>query len=296
MRTSPAVLALSSVAGLASCDDCVAADALVDTPDGPRPLGAVAVGDRVRSVDPATGEETVAVVVAVRRAVRETVALVADGGRRLVCTTTHPLYDPDAGVWAPAGDWALGRRTSLLALDGERAAPVRVVAVEGSAGLRDVVDLTTGGDPHTFVAAGILVHNKEPAPACPPVTCPCADPVLPGTVACYPGGAPRCVCGNDASAPADAADATLGDGAAPACHPDLVPGARSGPCPPVVFVGTACLERCLACRATGPDGGPGSGNLAPCVCDGASWRCPSDEGCGTVGESRWLGGPPPRCP
>lgn len=298
MRVAIVALALSSVAGLSSCEDsCIAADTLVDTPDGPRALGALAVGDRVRSVDPVTGDATAARVVAVRRAVRETIALSTGDGHRLVCTTDHPLYDPDARAWAPAGDWALGLRASLLAADRERPRAVRVTAVEPFAGAREVVDITTDDEPHAFVAAGLVVHNKSrAAPAsCAATTCACVAGDA-GSVHCYLDGLPRCAC-TDASAPADGdADATPDDGASGACYPDLVPGARSGRCGDVVYFGTPCAERCLACAATGPDGGPGAGNPAPCVCDGTAWRCPSDVGCGAVGESRWLGGPPPRCP
>ena len=43
---------------------------------------------------------------------------------------------------------------------------VRVVAVEGSetfAGMHEVIDLTLDLEPHNFVAAGVVVHNKSPA-------------------------------------------------------------------------------------------------------------------------------------
>lgn len=81
-----------------------------------------------------------------------------------------------------------------------------------------------------------------------------------------------------------------------ACHPFRVTGTHGGACPSVVFFGTACSDRCLACNPTGPDGGPGFGTGDPCVCDGTRWVCPSDSAltC-ALNTTCWLAGPPPAC-
>lgn len=142
---------------------CVAASMLVRTVRGELPAGEVAVGEEVWSIDVATGQRVAATVVQVRRATRECLALRWQGGS-LVCTPDHPLYSPETGAYRPASDWVTGPARTLLiaAEDG-----VRVVAVEASetfAGVHEVIDLTLDRDPHNFVAAGVVVHNKSPAP------------------------------------------------------------------------------------------------------------------------------------
>jgi hypothetical protein len=80
----------------------------------------------------------------------------------LRCTTDHPLYDPVAKAWAPAGDWALGQRSALLLVADEHAA--RVVHVERrlvADGVEEVIDLTVEHELHNFIAGDVLVHNKS---------------------------------------------------------------------------------------------------------------------------------------
>ena len=141
---------------------CVAASMLVRTVRGEVPAGEVAVGEVVWSVDVATGQRVAATVVQVRRATRECLALRWAGGS-LVCTPDHPLYSPETGSYRPASDWITGTaRTLLIAVEDG----VRVVAVEGSetfAGMHEVIDLSLDLEPHNFVAAGVVVHNKSPA-------------------------------------------------------------------------------------------------------------------------------------
>jgi hypothetical protein len=116
----------------------------------------------VWSIDVGTGQRVAATVVQVRRATRECLALRWQGGS-LVCTPDHPLYSPETGTYRPASDWVTGpARTLLLSLEDG----VRVVAVEGSetfAGMHEVIDLSLDLEPHNFVAAGVVVHNKSPA-------------------------------------------------------------------------------------------------------------------------------------
>lgn len=138
-------------------------------------------------IDPATGEKVASPITAVARATREVMQL-EGAGFSLTCTTDHPLYDPRSKTWAPAGDWVLGQRTSLLLVPADGAAPrtVEVHTRQVSAGISEVFDLSVMHDLHNFVAAGVLVHNKKPPPrllTCERngefVTefdrCPCAD-------------------------------------------------------------------------------------------------------------------------
>ncbi len=77
------------------------------------------------------------------------------------------------------------------------------------------------------------------------------------------------------------------------CYRDRVLGTHAGTCPSVVYLGTACADRCLICTATSPSGGPWRGD---CVCNGTVWTCASDSGIGCAfGDTCWMGGAPPVC-
>lgn len=142
---------------------CVAEGALVQTPAGPRLIESLAVGDTLISVDPASGERVPSTITNIVTATRECVLLHLPSGQ-LKCTPTHPLYDPDAEVFAPASEWIEGRRTALLQLstDGPKRVVVDRVLLDG--GMARVFDLTVDHQLHNFVADGVLVHNKLPPP------------------------------------------------------------------------------------------------------------------------------------
>jgi hypothetical protein len=142
---------------------CVARGSRVRTSKGDRRIEDLSVGDELVCVDPDTGVVHSTKLIHVNQAHRETVCLSWKGGS-LTCTSDHPLYCPDAREWAPAGDWALGKRTALLRVDATDEQPVRVVLEQVStfAGMHDVFDLTVEHELHNFVANGVLVHNKTP--------------------------------------------------------------------------------------------------------------------------------------
>lgn len=161
------LVTMSAVMGLgSSC--CVARGTRVRTRNGERLVESLEVGDEVLCVDPVTSARVVARLSAIRTSRRECLSIDA-GARVLTCTTDHPLYDPLAGVYADAGDWALGRRDTLLSVPEDDAAPC--VTVKAGAGLEvtvnDVFDLTVDHALHNFVANGLLVHNKSPPPCNP---------------------------------------------------------------------------------------------------------------------------------
>ena len=111
MNNLLATVALLSVAGCSG--HCVARGARIRVPRGTRPIEELQAGDEVLCVEPDTGRQVTARVVATRSAKRECVRLVT-AGSELILTSDHPVYCPASLQWAPAGDWALGQRTQLL--------------------------------------------------------------------------------------------------------------------------------------------------------------------------------------
>ncbi len=160
---SPSRLLLAGLLGLggAACNSCVARGARVSTPSGPRPIESIRVGDAIHCVDVATRTVETTTVTAVRAATRETMRF-AFGDAALRLTTDHPVFCPDEGVFAPAGDWVLGRRAALLRLTDAGLARVPVDADLAGAEIHDVFDLTVASAHHCFLAEGVLVHNKQP--------------------------------------------------------------------------------------------------------------------------------------
>ncbi len=140
---------------------CIALGTLVSTPDGTCPIESLEVGSPVLAVDPSSGEVVPTRVVAVKTAERECLSLRLVGGRSLVCTGDHPLYDPDAEQYAPATDWVDGRRSHVAMLIDGRLQRVAVAGHEQYVGVRRVFDVTVADQLHNFVANGCLVHNKS---------------------------------------------------------------------------------------------------------------------------------------
>jgi hypothetical protein len=140
---------------------CVARGTKVSTPRGPRRVEELAVGDELIAVNPDTGERAPTVLVAVRAAQRECGALRV-AGSTLTVTSDHPLFDPGTGRFHPAGDWLTGARTQLLTFDGARLREVAVDGRQAFVSVEQVFDLSVAHAWHTFVAEGVVVHNKSP--------------------------------------------------------------------------------------------------------------------------------------
>lgn len=177
---------------------CVARGSRVRTPRGARNIEDLVEGDEVLCAEPSTARLATAKLTAIRRATRECVGLhLASTG--LVLTSDHPVYCPESGAWAPAGDWALGQRTHVLTFDGETARSSPVERAVTFAGVHDVFDLTVDHPWHSFIANGVLVHNKsQPLVPCrgadggieaPGDACTCANGT-PGFFDCQLQGQP----------------------------------------------------------------------------------------------------------
>jgi hypothetical protein len=151
------------MASLGCTPSCVARGARVRVPGRTRAIEELAVGDEVLCVDPDTGRSVPSRLVEIRRAERECVRLTsAEGG--LTLTSDHPIYCPVTRQWAPAGDWALRRRSKLLVSRDETVRVATVEEVSAYAGVFEVFDLSVEHPLHNFVANGVLVHNKKPIP------------------------------------------------------------------------------------------------------------------------------------
>ena len=196
------LMGLGVASSLSACGPttlCIARGSRVKTPMGPKPIEELKVGDEVVVADPATGVTAVSRLAAVIKSTRECGTL-RFSGRSLSVTSDHPLYDPQARSFFPAGDWLLGLRTHLLEITDSGAAAVRVDAFEAFTRIDDVFDLTVAHEWHTFIAEGVLVHNKQP-PSC---TTPTGERLTmyaePGPACdCADGGVGEWVCNRNAS-------------------------------------------------------------------------------------------------
>ncbi|MGV3625710.1 MAG: Hint domain-containing protein [Archangium sp.] len=189
------LVTLSALAQLACPPQCIARGTPVKTPKGTRNIEALEVGDEITVVDPSSLEEHRGVITAVRSATRECARL---GALRL--TPSHPLFDTEKNEWAPAGDWLLGLRTHYATLDG----PKEVSNIERFVGVDQVFDLTVDHPLHTFVADGVVVHNKQRLPpadggcvdsfgAVTAAGTPCDCQIGTGVIECV-GFSARCSC------------------------------------------------------------------------------------------------------
>jgi hypothetical protein len=206
------IAGLGLASSLAACGPairCVARGSRVKTPTGPRPIEDLKVGDEIVVADPETGLTAVSRLEAVIMSTREC-GTFRFSGRALSVTSDHPLYDPLARGFFPAGDWLLGLRTHLYEITDAGAAAVRVETFETFSRVDDVFDLTVAHEWHTFIAEGVLVHNKQ-APSC---TTPSGE-----RVRMYAEPGPPCTC----------ADGGVGEWVCDASHSQQVTCERCGP-------------------------------------------------------------------
>jgi RHS repeat-associated protein len=141
--------------------------------DGTRkPIKDVRAGDRVRTVDPATGKtvsrrvDTIITGAGDKTLTRITVAT-GHGTKTLTATDNHPFWVTGTGEWTDAGDLRPGMR-----LRTPSGSSVEVGAVHTyAAGGQHVRNLTVDGTHTYFADAGgtpVLVHNETGVPGQPP--------------------------------------------------------------------------------------------------------------------------------
>ena len=134
---------------------CIAVGTAVATPDGARPIEAIAPGDAVVSWSSDDGHLVMARVTAVKRhAARAVLRLRLDSGGSLRATGNH-LVRGDAG-WTRVDRLRLGDGI-VTVVDG-RAARATITNVIAEPDAVDVLDLIVEPT-HSYVADGVVVHN-----------------------------------------------------------------------------------------------------------------------------------------
>lgn len=173
-------------AGCADCGDCGCCfppEAEITTPSGVTPISAVQAGDTVVAFDETAHSFTTATVETVLHHREEhdfTTApllkfLLADttNDSSFLVTSNHPVYDAATNSFKPAGEFKVG--DTLLTQTGTQSVAA-VETVDETTYLnatKSVYNLTLTNGPHTYVANGFVVHNKNDA----------------GTDCCLPGHA-----------------------------------------------------------------------------------------------------------
>jgi hypothetical protein len=139
------------------------ADTLVLMADGTKkPIGDVAVGDKVVATDPSTGRTSVRTVTRLFTHIDDDlldlVVLTDDGVETIHTTDHHRFWNDTTKAWVEAADLKSGER--LLTADGD---VVTVGVLKRVPGAAPMLDLTVEYD-HTFYVAlndtAVLVHNQ----------------------------------------------------------------------------------------------------------------------------------------
>jgi hypothetical protein len=132
---------------------CFAAGTLVETEFGPYPIELLEVGDRVLSLDEATGSLTQATITRTYKSVRYEYYVI---NGTLEVTSEHPFWMN--GSWVNAEDIKVGDR--ILDWNNEK---IPVESIERTVRGVRVYNIEVDGT-HTFYVEGVLVHNKIDPP------------------------------------------------------------------------------------------------------------------------------------
>lgn len=136
------------------------ASALVLTPRGLVPLGSVAPGDVVASLDPETGTWSEARVLATPAwSVDQVVDIAYDGGVLVGVTPGTGVWDAFEEGWRAVG--SLSTLSQLLVGDRVGVSPRDVTGFTERAVDREVRHLTLAPPHLAFVADGVVVRHKE---------------------------------------------------------------------------------------------------------------------------------------
>ncbi len=143
---------------------CFVAGTQIATPDGPRSIESLAVGDAVWSFNHEESRIVKRIVATVFRSeVREVRTIKTRTATLRGATPSHPIYLPGLGAYRPLAEVTTG--TSVLRFGSDQMVDERIEEI--SADERPtpsiaVYNLHVEGPEHNFFADGILVHNKSP--------------------------------------------------------------------------------------------------------------------------------------
>lgn len=161
------VVVVISLSTLISCDgidrnSCVGEGTLIATPYGATLIECLQIGDIVISPDPLTNTTHFGRVTAIRTAFSQCLTFSLEGGGELLVTQEHPLWDPVALKFKPAGKFRSSNTVTVS--DGKLGAmrQLSIVEISGQHVMKRVYDLTITSPAHTFIANGVVVHNKTP--------------------------------------------------------------------------------------------------------------------------------------
>ena len=149
------------------------------TPDGPRAIETIKLGDMVYAADLGSYAMVPEKVIALED--NETATSVIDvalsNGVTLRVTPNHQTFDPATGVFKPIGSFKVGERVAYLRLPGGTAAmgvdpegqtwypamewDARIVSMRPEQEKAPAVfSFTMGGRFHNYLANGVIVHNR----------------------------------------------------------------------------------------------------------------------------------------
>ncbi|MFT5684044.1 MAG: hypothetical protein ACI8RZ_004985 [Myxococcota bacterium] len=140
---------------------CFVAGTRILTPDGPRPIEDLEVGDLVFSFNTETGERVIRPVIKLLRSDADAAWEVKAGGSVIAgVTDDHPFYDVTAGAFRPVVE--LSQKSRVLLHSGEGSLDPVPLTRRRIPGAVAVYNLSIGGEEQNYFAEGILVHNKSP--------------------------------------------------------------------------------------------------------------------------------------
>ncbi len=159
----------------AGCEEehsCFVTGTSIATPQGPRRIEALKIGDQVWSYDPQVGRVPRAVQ-HIHRALVRTVCRVEAGGKTIRgVTPTHPMYDAAEATYTPLRDFT--ETSALLLVEEQRVQRTSIDSLhveEAPEPVFDVFSLSVEGPEHNYIADGVLVHNKSLPPPEPVGVC-----------------------------------------------------------------------------------------------------------------------------
>ncbi len=164
-------VALLSCLNLTSCDSsfCISEGTAIATPGGEILVENLHVGDIVVSPDPLTKRWYTGRVTSIRTALRKCLVFSLEDGGALQVTPEHPLWEPASLRFKPAGEFTSFSEVAYSNSKSNDFTAARIVAISDAVTMTRVFDLTIDSKSHTFIANGVIVHNKPPLPDPPPL-------------------------------------------------------------------------------------------------------------------------------